>query len=108
MYVGQFDQIHAMSIDAYAITTDLNEGNINCCICRYVIMWQHQVAEGTFRELSEQGELFKDMLQKESYCQSNSRLPHHLSAKLYACGLMDKTTWQPMLHLMGNVNPDSR
>ena len=27
-------------------------------------MWQHQVPEGTFRELSEQGELFKDMLQR--------------------------------------------
>ena len=45
-------------------TTDLNKGDINCCICGYIIMWQHQVPEGTFREMSEQGELFKDILQR--------------------------------------------
>ena len=42
-------------------TTDLNEGHVNCCICGYVTMQQHQVPEGTFREMSKQGELFKDI-----------------------------------------------
>ena len=45
-------------------TTNLNEGDINCCINRYVNMWQHHVPDGTFKELSKQGELFKDILQR--------------------------------------------
>ena len=44
--------------------TSLNEDDINCCICRYVTMQQHQVPEGTFRILSEQGEVFRDILQR--------------------------------------------
>ena len=35
-------------------TTNLNEGDLQ----------QHQSPEGTFRELSKQGELFKDILQR--------------------------------------------
>ena len=51
--------------DALAVPTpNLNKGNINCCISRYVTMWQHQVPYGTFMELSKQGELFKDILQR--------------------------------------------
>ena len=45
-------------------TTNLNEDGINCCICRYLTMQQHQIPEGTFRELSEQGDVFKDILQR--------------------------------------------
>ena len=45
-------------------TTDLNAGNINCCICRYITTRPHQVPEGTFKELSEQGELFENILQR--------------------------------------------
>ena len=32
-------------------------------MCRYVNLWQHQAPYGTFKELSEKGELFKDILQ---------------------------------------------
>ena len=42
--------------------TNLSNGDINCCICRYVKLQQHQVPLETFRELSKQGELFKDIL----------------------------------------------
>ena len=45
-------------------TTDLNEHNINQCITRYITTWQHQVPYRTFKELSKQGELFKDILQR--------------------------------------------
>ena len=31
---------------------------------RYVDLWQHQVPLETFKELSKQGELFKDILQR--------------------------------------------
>ena len=42
-------------------TTNLSNGDINCCICRYVKLWQYRVPLETFKELSE-----------ESYCQPNS------------------------------------
>ena len=45
-------------------TTDLNEGDINHCIGKYITMQQHQVPYQAFKELSEQGELFKDILQR--------------------------------------------
>ena len=45
-------------------TTNLNDGNLNCCICRYVKLQQHQVLHETIRELSKQGELSKDILQR--------------------------------------------
>ena len=44
-------------------TTDLSEHNINGCIGEYVTNWQCQVPHETFKELSQQGELFKDILQ---------------------------------------------
>ena len=51
--------------DALAVpTTDLNDGDINHCISGYVTMWQHQVPYGTFKKLSHQGKLFKDILQR--------------------------------------------
>ena len=45
-------------------TTDLSDGNLNFCIRRYIKPWQHQVPHETIRELSEQGQLFKDILQR--------------------------------------------
>ena len=38
--------------------------DLNWCIAIYISLWQHQVPHETFRELSEQGELFKDILQR--------------------------------------------
>ena len=68
MYVGQFDQIHVTLIEAYAMplwypqpismitTLIVADANIE--------LWQHQVPHETIRELSDQGELFKDILHR--------------------------------------------
>ena len=51
--------------DALAVpTTDLSECDINQCIGEYVTKWQCQVSYRTFKELSQKGELFKDILQR--------------------------------------------
>ena len=69
MYIEQFNQnthnVNRGVCDALVVpTTDLNDGDINHCVSRYVTMWQHQVPYRTFKELSEQGELLKDILQR--------------------------------------------
>ena len=45
-------------------TTNLNDGILNFCICRYIKLWQHQVLDETSMEWSEQGELFNDILHR--------------------------------------------
>ena len=45
-------------------TTNLSKCDINGCIGEYVTKQQHQVPHKTFKELSPQGELFKDILQR--------------------------------------------
>ena len=73
--------------DALAVpTTDLNESDIDRCISGYGTMWKHQVTYGTYKQLSEQGELFKDILQRVILL-AQFEACHHKNAKLYACGL---------------------
>ena len=45
-------------------TTYLNDGNLNFCVHRYIKLQLHQVPHETIRELSKQGKLFKDILQR--------------------------------------------
>ena len=47
-----------------APTTDLSDANLNHCVCRYIDLQQHGVLHETSTELSKQGELFKDILQR--------------------------------------------
>ena len=51
--------------DALAVpTTNLSESNINGCVGEDVTKQQCQVPHETFKELYQQGELFKDILQR--------------------------------------------
>ena len=45
-------------------TSDLNKDDINHFISEYISMWQHQVPYRSFKELCEQGKVFKDILQR--------------------------------------------
>ena len=45
-------------------TTNLSNANLNHCVAIYICLQQHQVLDETFRELSGQGKLFKDILQR--------------------------------------------
>ena len=45
-------------------TTYLNDGNLNFCVHTYIKLQLHQVPHETIRELSKQGKLFKDILQR--------------------------------------------
>ena len=45
-------------------TTGMSDTNLNHCKAIYINMQQDQVPHETFRELSEQGKVFKDILQR--------------------------------------------
>ena len=47
-----------------APTTDPSNGNLSLCVCRYIELRWQQVLDETSMELSEQGELFKDIRQR--------------------------------------------
>ena len=44
-------------------TTVLSDADLNHCIAIYIGWQQHQVPHETFRELSKEGKLFKDIFQ---------------------------------------------
>ena len=78
-----------------APTTDLNDGNLNFCICRYIKLWQYQVPDETSMELSEQGELFKDILQRVILtAQLEDATPSEFKIIcMWIDGLKDEVTW---------------
>ena len=45
-------------------TTILSDADLNHCIAVYISLQQHQVPHETFKELSKQGKLLKDLLQR--------------------------------------------
>ena len=47
-----------------APTIDLSNADLNFCECRYIDLQWHQVLHETSAELSKQGELVKDILQR--------------------------------------------
>ena len=76
-------------------TTDLNDGNLNFAyadisICGSIEFQMKHPQNGPNKENC------STTFCKESYCQPDLRLPHHLNAKLYTCGLYGlhaEVTW---------------
>ena len=57
MYINQFDTL-------VVPTTIISDADPNHCVATYIGLQQHQVPHETFRELSKQGKVFKDILQR--------------------------------------------
>ena len=72
-------------------TTDLNYDSLNFCVHRYIKLQglEFQMKHPWSSLNKENGSRTSC---KDSYCQPDSKMPHHPSVKLYACGLMDHMT----------------
>ena len=87
-------------------TTDQNNGDLNCCIHRYIELRWHQVLDETSTEWSEQGELFKEILQRVILpTQFKAATPSKCKIIcMWIDGLHAKVTW---VTSMGTGNPNS-
>ena len=78
-----------------APTTYRNDGDLNFCIHRYIKLRQYQVPDETSMELSERGELFKDILQRVILtAQFKDSTPSKSKIIcMWIDGLHDEVTW---------------
>ena len=85
--------------------TVVSNADIAYCATCWTGQWQDKAPYATWREHTEEGKVFKDILQRIIFpARFEDTIPP--KCKKYACGMKGPREHQPMLSLMGNI-PES-